>query len=218
MVEWWDRIVLDTNVLTGKPVIKGSRLAVAFIIDLLADGWTEQDILTNYPDITRDDILARLAYASDVLHGERVCWLLHSSQGETGKVRRQSCHELPSMLITASLSWTSGDVSSPWSRLLGKWSNDDVGSQRPNLDVDLSLRTSSGSSGSAVTSSTITALPGRDRLVLPWSVVSLSIMGCLHHDSGLLPDASTMALNRADAGSSQHGAATAVFITGVSSS
>jgi len=71
-VEWQDRIVIDPNVLTGKPVIKGSRLAVEFIIELLAHGWTEQDIITNYPGITRDDILACLAYASDLLHEEKV--------------------------------------------------------------------------------------------------------------------------------------------------
>lgn len=71
-MEWRDRIVIDPRILTGKPVIKGSRLAVEFIIELLAQGWTEQDILTNYPGITRDDILACLAYASDVLHKEKV--------------------------------------------------------------------------------------------------------------------------------------------------
>lgn len=71
-MEWRDRIVLDPNVLTGKPVITGSRLAVEFIIELLANGWTEQELLTNYPGITRDDILACLAYASDVLHEEKV--------------------------------------------------------------------------------------------------------------------------------------------------
>ena len=71
-MEWQDRIVIDPNVLTGKPVIKGSRLAVEFIIELLAHGWTEQDIITNYPGITRDDILACLAYASDLLHEEKV--------------------------------------------------------------------------------------------------------------------------------------------------
>ena len=71
-MEWRDRIVLDPNVLTGKPVIKGSRLAVEYIIDLLAHGWTEQDIMNNYPGITRDDVLACLAYASEALHEEKV--------------------------------------------------------------------------------------------------------------------------------------------------
>ena len=71
-MEWQERIVVDPNVLVGKPVIKGSRLAVEFIVDLLAQGWSEQDILRNYPGITREDVLACLAYASKRLHDEKV--------------------------------------------------------------------------------------------------------------------------------------------------
>ncbi|MCA6114863.1 DUF433 domain-containing protein [Bradyrhizobium sp. WSM 1738] len=66
------RISLSPDVLAGKPVIRGTRLAVEFVIGLLADGWTESDILTNYPDITHDDVIACLAYARDTLSGERV--------------------------------------------------------------------------------------------------------------------------------------------------
>jgi len=66
------RIVLDPEVLLGKPVIRGTRLAVEFVIGLLADGWTEQDILANYPGITHDDISACLAYARDLLSSEKV--------------------------------------------------------------------------------------------------------------------------------------------------
>jgi uncharacterized protein (DUF433 family) len=66
------RISLSPDVLAGKPVIRGTRLAVEFVIGLLADGWTESNILTNYPDITHDDIIACLAYARDTLSGERV--------------------------------------------------------------------------------------------------------------------------------------------------
>lgn len=61
---WQDRIVVDPAVLVGKPVVKGTRLAVEFIIDLLAQGWHEADILDSYPGLTRDDIQACLAYAS----------------------------------------------------------------------------------------------------------------------------------------------------------
>ena len=68
-MEWQNRIVVDPNVLVGKPVIKGTRLAVEFIIDLLAQGWTEKDILSNYPGLTREHILACLAHASARLHG-----------------------------------------------------------------------------------------------------------------------------------------------------
>ena len=66
------RIVLDTNVLAGKPVIRGTRLSVEFIIGLMADGWSESDILANYPGITRDDIIACLGYARDTLSSEKV--------------------------------------------------------------------------------------------------------------------------------------------------
>ncbi len=70
--DWKDRIDLNPEVLAGKPVVKGTRLAVEFIIDLLAQGWTEEAILSNYPGLTHDDIKACLKYASDVLHAERV--------------------------------------------------------------------------------------------------------------------------------------------------
>lgn len=73
---WQDRIVANPEVLVGKPVVKGTRLAVEFILDLLAQGWTEADILKNYPGLTRDDILACLAYASDVLRIEKIYPLL----------------------------------------------------------------------------------------------------------------------------------------------
>jgi uncharacterized protein (DUF433 family) len=59
------RIALDPDVLAGKPVIRGTRLSVEFVIGLLVDGWAEADILTNYPGIVHDDIIACLSYASD---------------------------------------------------------------------------------------------------------------------------------------------------------
>ena len=61
---WQSRIVKDPEILGGKPVIRGTRLAVEFIVGLLAEGWSERDIPKNYPGLTRDDILACLAYAS----------------------------------------------------------------------------------------------------------------------------------------------------------
>ena len=69
---WKDRIVLNPEVLAGKPIVKGTRLAVEFIIDLLAQGWNEADILQNYPGLTREDIQACLAYASEALHMQKV--------------------------------------------------------------------------------------------------------------------------------------------------
>lgn len=60
------RIVLDPLILTGKPVIRGTRLSVDFVIGLMAEGWAEADILRNYPGLTHDDIAACLA--SDFIH------------------------------------------------------------------------------------------------------------------------------------------------------
>ena len=66
------RISLAPDTLAGKPVIPGTRLAVEFVIGLMADGWSEADILANYPDIAHDDILACLTYARDMLSAEKV--------------------------------------------------------------------------------------------------------------------------------------------------
>src|SRR5207244_9529909 len=65
------RIVLDPAVLAGKPVVRGTRLSVEFIIGLMADGWSEADILANYSGLTHDDIAASLATARVRLHCER---------------------------------------------------------------------------------------------------------------------------------------------------
>jgi uncharacterized protein (DUF433 family) len=71
-MDWKERIVIDPGILVGKPVIKGTCLAVEFFIELLAQGWAEEDILQNYPGITRQDIQACLAYASEILRVEKV--------------------------------------------------------------------------------------------------------------------------------------------------
>jgi len=66
------RLAIDPDVLLGKPVIRGTRLSVEFIIGLLADGWTEAEIAANYPGVTHEDILACLAYARDALGAEKI--------------------------------------------------------------------------------------------------------------------------------------------------
>jgi len=71
-MHWKERIHMDPSILVGKPIVKGTRLAVEFVIDLLAQGWTEAQILESYPGITHEDIQACLAYASATLHAERV--------------------------------------------------------------------------------------------------------------------------------------------------
>ena len=71
-MDWKDRITIDEAVLVGKPVIKGTRIAVEFVIDLLAQGWAEPEIFRNYPGLVHEDILACLKYAGETLHSEKV--------------------------------------------------------------------------------------------------------------------------------------------------
>ena len=69
---WKDRIELNPEVLVGKPVIKGTRISVEFVIQLLADGMSVDEVLENYPPLTRVDVLACLSYASEVVQAEHV--------------------------------------------------------------------------------------------------------------------------------------------------
>ena len=71
-MNWQDRITVDPQVLVGKPVIKGTRIAVELVLDLLARGWTKEQILSQYDHITAEDIQACLAYASETLRSEKV--------------------------------------------------------------------------------------------------------------------------------------------------
>jgi uncharacterized protein (DUF433 family) len=71
-MNWKERITIAPDVLGGKPVIMGTRLAVEFIVDLMGQGWTEANILKSYPGLTAADIQACLAYASTVLKDEKV--------------------------------------------------------------------------------------------------------------------------------------------------
>ena len=75
---WQDRITIDPNVLVGKPIVKGTRISVEFVIDLLARGWTTAQVLREYDHLKPEDIQACLAYASDVLKSEKV-YLLPTS-------------------------------------------------------------------------------------------------------------------------------------------
>jgi uncharacterized protein (DUF433 family) len=67
-----DRIEVNPKVLVGKPVIKGTRLAVEFILELLAERWTHEQILKNDPQLTQEDIWAVLSYAAETIKQEKV--------------------------------------------------------------------------------------------------------------------------------------------------
>jgi uncharacterized protein (DUF433 family) len=64
-IEPMDRITIDPEVMVGKPVIKGTRITVQLIVQLLANGSTETEILNDYPDLKKEDVKAALLYASE---------------------------------------------------------------------------------------------------------------------------------------------------------
>lgn len=69
-MDWRERIIVDPNILVGKPVIKGTRIAVELLMDRLSDGWTMEDILAAYPHISRDDVLAAISFVTEIFKEE----------------------------------------------------------------------------------------------------------------------------------------------------
>ncbi len=67
-----ERIVVDPEILAGKPIVRGTRISVEMVIGLLADGWSENDILKNYPGLRQEDVSACLAYARDVISQDAI--------------------------------------------------------------------------------------------------------------------------------------------------
>jgi len=67
MTDWKEMITADPEVMVGKPVIAGTRLTVEFIVERLADGWSEDELVQNYAGLTRKQIHACLAYAAEML-------------------------------------------------------------------------------------------------------------------------------------------------------
>lgn len=66
------RIVLDPDVLAGKLIIRGTRVSVELVLGFFAAGWTFDDLLQNYPMLTREDLLAYLQFAHERVQSERV--------------------------------------------------------------------------------------------------------------------------------------------------
>ncbi len=72
VINWHEHITVDPGVLVGKPIVRGTRISVEFVLHLLGRGWTQEQILREYDHLTPGDIQACLAYASEVLESERV--------------------------------------------------------------------------------------------------------------------------------------------------
>jgi uncharacterized protein (DUF433 family) len=71
-IDFRDRIVVDPKILVGKPVIKGTRIPVSLILNLVAHGFTFAQIIDDYPILTEEDIRAALLYAGARLDREEV--------------------------------------------------------------------------------------------------------------------------------------------------
>lgn len=69
---WQDRIEINEKVAAGKPVIRGARITVDFILELLAQGWTMEQVLKNYPRLRKEDIQTALEYSAEALKTEMV--------------------------------------------------------------------------------------------------------------------------------------------------
>ena len=67
MINWREYIISDEATLLGKPIIKGTRLSVEFILERLADGWTKKMILENYPSLSEEGLTAVFSYAYDCM-------------------------------------------------------------------------------------------------------------------------------------------------------
>ena len=69
---WQEYIHSDPEILTGKPVIRGTRLSIDFIFDLFASGWTEKEVLENYSSLTKEALQAVFSFSLDRDYGEFV--------------------------------------------------------------------------------------------------------------------------------------------------
>jgi len=68
---WKERIVIDPKILVGKPIIKGTRISVEFILELLSNDWSYETILKEYPQLKKEDILASIQYSLEILRDEK---------------------------------------------------------------------------------------------------------------------------------------------------
>jgi uncharacterized protein (DUF433 family) len=71
-MSWQERIEVNPKVLVGKPVIRGTRLSVELILELLAERWSHDQILKSYPQLTEEDIWAVLQYAAETIKEDKV--------------------------------------------------------------------------------------------------------------------------------------------------
>lgn len=71
-IDWRIFIYSDPDILLGKPVVKGTRLSVEFLLGLFAEGWTEQQVIENYPTLTEESLRAVFVFAADCMREESI--------------------------------------------------------------------------------------------------------------------------------------------------
>jgi len=71
-MDWQQHIVCDLNILAGKPTVRGTRISVELILGWFSSGWSTEQLLESYPNVTRDDVLAALAYARDLVRDDGI--------------------------------------------------------------------------------------------------------------------------------------------------
>ena len=69
-MDWKPYIHSNNKILGGKPLVKGTRLSVDFLLDLFAAGWTQQQVLDSYPSLTPESLRAVFAFAAEAMHEE----------------------------------------------------------------------------------------------------------------------------------------------------
>jgi uncharacterized protein (DUF433 family) len=69
-IDWRKYLQSDPEVLVGKPIVKGTRLSVEFLLGLFSEGWTEQQILENYPTLTKESLRAVFAFVTECMSEE----------------------------------------------------------------------------------------------------------------------------------------------------
>ena len=72
-MDWRQHIHSDPEVLVGKPVVRGTRLSVDFLLGLFAAGWTQAEVLENYPTLTPEDLQAVFAFSAECMREELLC-------------------------------------------------------------------------------------------------------------------------------------------------
>lgn len=119
---WDERITINPKVLGGRPAVKGTRLSVSLILELMAAGASEKDILTSYPQLAKDDVRACLRYASESLEPpittEIDAWIANPNiplpaQTMLSKANTRFIHHDPgegSRLLWESVEWSIREV------------------------------------------------------------------------------------------------------------